>query len=493
MDFLDPKRKKSHGNRLLLGYLLIAVAVSMATWLLLNSSFGYWVDPKTGDVIQNGTVFIDSQPGNSTITLDGKVQGNRTSTRLVLPGSRQYNVVLTQDGYRDWSRTFSLGGGSIERLVYPLLLPKTLTTLETQLYASAPSFYSQSLDRRWLLIQQVGQDYSFDLYDLNSPKSAPVTLAIPSNLITDAAKSSNFTAIAWAGDNRHVLLDRAYADTHEYIMLDTSSVTNSTNINTALNVNPSSVVMRDKKADQLYIYDAEPGTIRLGDLKNRTVSTAIINNALAYKTYGNDIILYATRQGAAEGKLSYRIRDNDKANYLLKNVPDTAVYMLDISEYNGNMYFAVGSPVDEAVFLYRNPISALKGQNRLPLVVSAVLRLADPQFMSFSHNSQFISVQSSSKLTVYDIEGDRQYKINLIQEVKKTDKLAWMDGYRLLYISKEQSYIIDFDGGNNQPIVPSLGSNAVYFAPDYKSVFALAPSLSATGRTTLTQTSLLKK
>ncbi len=120
MDFLDPKRKKAHHTRLLIGYLLMAVAVAMATWLLLNSSFGYWVDPKTGDVIQNGTVFLDSRPGGSTVFLDGAMQNNKTASRLTLPGSRTYNIRLEQDGYRPWSRTFSLDGRSIERLVYPL-------------------------------------------------------------------------------------------------------------------------------------------------------------------------------------------------------------------------------------------------------------------------------------------------------------------------------------------------------------------------------------
>jgi hypothetical protein len=65
MDFLDPKRKKSHHKRLFIGYLLMAVAVAMGTLILLFSAFGYGVDRKTGDVIQNGTVFVDSQPGGS--------------------------------------------------------------------------------------------------------------------------------------------------------------------------------------------------------------------------------------------------------------------------------------------------------------------------------------------------------------------------------------------------------------------------------------------
>lgn len=493
MDFLDPKRKKSHSRRLLVGYLLVAVAISMATWLLLNSSLGYWVDPKTGSVIQNGTVFLDSQPGNSTITLNGKVQGNQTAARLVLPGSKQYTVKLSQDGYRDWNRTFSLEGGSIERLVYPLMLPQTLITTEAQLYATAPLMSSQSHDRRWLLVLQPGQSSVFDLYDLNSPSSAPETLTIPNNVMTEPTKTTSFVVTDWANDNRHVLMERSFTGGREYIMLDIESVANTLNINTSLTVVPTSVSLRDKKADQLYIYDAAAGTIRQGDLKNRTVSGALLNNVLAYESFGSDLILYATRQGAASGKLSYRVRENDKASYLLKSVPDTSAYLLDIAEFDSTSYFVVGSQSEDVVFVYRDPLPALKGQSKVPLLVSAVLRLTDPRFVSFSANGQFVSAQSGNKLVVYDIQGDRQYGLNLNHTIDKNIEIEWMDGFRFVYTDKEQSYITDFDGSNDQPVVPSISSAVPYFSPNSKTVFAIAPSLKAVGRSALTQTSLEKK
>lgn len=491
MDFLDPKRKKSHRQRLLIGYLLVAVAIAMGTLILLFSAFGFWVDSKTGDVIQNGTVFLDSQPGGSTVTLDGKVQGNRTASRLVLPGSQQYTIRLSQTGYRDWTRTFALDGGSIERLVYPLLLPKTLETTENQLYASAPGLSSQSPDRRWLLVQQPGQTYVFDLYDLNSPSAAPAIITIPANILTDAAKPAVLSVVEWANNNHHVLLSRAFNDTHEFLMVDTNALANSVNINTTLTVSPTSVSLRDKKFDQLYIFDAAGGTIRQGDLKGRTVSGAILSNVLAYKSYGSDLLLYATHQGAAEGKLDYRIRENDKATYLLKSVPDAPTFLLDLAEFDGTPYYVVGSPQDDAAFIYRDPLPTLKGQSQKALIIPAVLRVKSPQFVSFSPNTQFISVQSGNKLVTYDIDGDRQFQLNLSHEV--SNKIVWMGGFHLAFVDKQQSYMIDFDGSNEQPLVPSLQAGGPYFAPDYETVFSLAPSLKVTGRFVLTQNSLIKK
>lgn len=493
MDFLDPKRKKSHGHRLLAGYLLMAIVLAMATWLLLNSSFGYWVDPKTGGVIQNGTVFVDSQPSGSTVTLDGNEQGSRTSTRLVLPGSKQYSIKLSNNGYRSWERTFSLDGGKIERITYPLLIPKTVDTTEDQLYADKPQQSSQSIDRKWLLVAQVGQPMSYDLYDLTNPSAPPAVVAIPVGLITDPTKTTTINVVEWAADNRHVLLQRLFNESSEFFMLDTVNQASSVNINTALTVAPTSVSLRDKKADQLYIYDAVGGTLRQGDLRNKTVSGAILSNILAYKTLGSDMILYATHQGAVAEKLNYRIRESDKGSYMLKSVADTTNYLMAATEYDGTPYFVIGSQADDAVYVYRDPLPALKGQSQSPLLISAVLRLTSPKFVTFSPSKQYISVQSANKIVVYDLEGDRQYQVNLRHTIAATEPVKWMDGHHFSFVENGSSYIVDFEGSNDQRIVPSIADGGPYFSPDLKTVVTIAPSLSAVGRYALTQTSLVRK
>jgi len=492
MDFLDPKRKKAHRHRLLAGYLLVAVALAMGTWLLLNSASGYWFDRKTGSIIQNGTVFVDSEPGGSNVYLNGVLQGNKTATRMVLPGGHQYTVKLTQSGYRDWSRTFSLDGGKIERLVYPLLIPNSLKTTETQLYASAPGVSSQSPDRRWLLVQQAGQTYSFDLYDLNNPANAPSVITIPQNILTDPSAAATLNVVEWSNDNHHVLIERGFSNTHDFLMIDTSSIANSVNINTVLTVVPTEVHLRDKKYDQLFIYDSNGGTVRIGDLKARTISGAILNNVLSFKSYGTDVVLYATHEGAAAGKVDFRIREDDKATYLLKTLPDSTKYLIDLSEYNGTPYFVVGTDQQDAVFVYRDPLPTLKGQSRSPLLITAVLRIQKPAFVSFSASSQFISAQAGNKIAVYDVDADRQYSIDLGHDIANDYKVQWMDAYRYFYVDNGQSYIVDFDGSNTQALVPSLITDP-YFAPDYKTTFALAPSKVASGRFALTQTSLVKK
>src|SRR3990167_3227014 len=187
MDFLDPNKKRAHNIRLFIGYILVAIAIAMALWLLLLLSYGYDYDRKTGQVIQNGTIFVSSKPEAADIYLNGVLK-DRTSAKLVIRAG-QYTVELKQAGYSDWKRTLNLEGGSIEQLVYPVLFPSKLVTKDIQLYANAPTFVSQSPDRRWLVIQQAGPINNFDDVDLNDSTKEPTKLTLPSGVITEAPGS----------------------------------------------------------------------------------------------------------------------------------------------------------------------------------------------------------------------------------------------------------------------------------------------------------------
>src|SRR5690606_24256912 len=138
MDFLNPKKKRAHRIRLFIGYGLMAVAIGIATTILVFEAYGFDLDRKTGTVIQNGLLFIDAHPESADIRLNGESKG-QTDARLVIPDG-QYTVELNRDGYRGWKRTFRLEGSSIERLVYPFLFPEKLDTEDIQLYSATPAF-----------------------------------------------------------------------------------------------------------------------------------------------------------------------------------------------------------------------------------------------------------------------------------------------------------------------------------------------------------------
>src|SRR4051812_19339073 len=113
MDFLDPKKKRSHRRKLFIGYALIAIALVMGIRLLVLFTSGYYYDSHTGTVAQNGLVFMGSKPSAADIYVNGELQTSKTDRRLYLPGG-QYTIELKRKGYESWRRTFSLQGGQVE-------------------------------------------------------------------------------------------------------------------------------------------------------------------------------------------------------------------------------------------------------------------------------------------------------------------------------------------------------------------------------------------
>src|SRR5690606_11607989 len=129
-------------------------------------------------------------------------------------------------------RTFSLDGGQIQRLVYPFLILNVLQTSDVSQYDVLPGLTTQSPDRRWLLVQHPGGTYQFDVFDLAEPEEAPEIVVVPPNILTNPGANSSIKLTEWSNDNRHVVFERTYDNTSEFILLDREKPQESININT---------------------------------------------------------------------------------------------------------------------------------------------------------------------------------------------------------------------------------------------------------------------
>ncbi len=486
MDFLNPKKRKAHKRRLFIGYVLMAIVVAIGTMTILYLAYGYDVDRTSGTVIQNGIVFVDSKPRGATVYVNNIPERSRTDTSMRLPAG-VYTVRLEAPGFRTWERTFNLEGGEIERLVYPFLLPNNLVINDVKQYAATPQLATQSPDRRWVVVQQPGQTYLFDVFDLSDPIKAPTPIAVPVTMLTEPSAEATLEAVEWSTNNRHVLFKRTYGGQVEFLILDREDTTSSVNLTTLFGIKPVEVSLKNKRPDQVYYQESVPGVLRSADTKNRTISAPLLSGVIKYKTYGDDIVLFVTREGAETGKTDFKILEGDKI-YNLKTASQSDNYVLDISRYKDQWYYVAGSSVDNMTFVYRNPLSALKQEVKSPLTVTAILRLENPRFASFSANTQFIGVQSGSNIITLDLEQIHQYRLKLGQDLALTDKVQWMDGNRYQYVYNQQSYIIDFDGSNEQTLVTTRLINGPFFDRDYDNVFTIEGSKQDAAKAALTMT-----
>jgi len=486
MDFLDPKKRQAHIRRLYIGYVLIAIAIGLGAVVLLFASSGYGVD-RRGNVFQNGLVFLASTPDSAQvkITNDSKSYSQEvvTSERLELKADT-YNFQFLKQGYKPWQHSFDIKGGSIERLVYPYLVPEILTTKVDEQYQTAPGLVTQSPDRRTILVQQPASLTEFQVFDSNDLAKAPTVFSLPANILPAGSPVKSFQLVEWSTDNRHLLV-RYDADTGPvFLVIDRQAPAESLNLSNHFGLAPTKASFRDKDPERFYIILADRRLVT-ADANDRLV-TDVATDVLDFKSHGNDNILYVTNTGATDpAKVRAMIRQDDES-YLVRELLASPTYVLDLAQYRNQWYIVVGASSAQEAYIYRDPVLALQqANNNTPTI--RTIRLTSPSRAMFSATSRFISVQSGSNFVVYDAEKDQQYKYTVNPAFDDPASVRWMDGHRLMGSTEGKALIIDFDGSNQQTLSPMVPGSQLMFDDNFEQLNTLAPA--ATGQA-LTSTSM---
>ncbi len=487
MDYLDPKTEFRHRIILLSGYALLAIAIVIASLVLLKLAYGFGL--KNGTVNQNGLTFFSSQPQGADINISGLSQ-KTTNRRLYLPEGT-YHVKLTRTGYYDWQRTIELSGGSVVHFDYPFLFPREVSVKKIPpIYSSAPGLVTQSPDRRWLLIQQADSMTAFELYDLKNLTKPPTPLSLPANLLTKATKSEAWQLDEWADDNQHVVLQHNYDGKTEFILVDKTAIDQSLNLNTSLSLNPTKLTLIDKKYDRYYVYDGSAATLQIAGLKT-TTPIPLLTHILAYQSYSDDTLLYATDSGESAGKIQVRLKIGNRIS-TLRSLPVASTYLLDLTKYSNTLYVAVGASSLNKIYIYRDPIGQIDALPDHVVSPVQILHVEQPNYLSFSTNAQFIVAESGTHFGVYDLENKVGYNYTTRQVLDAPQTHAsWMDGDRLVFVSAGKLNVFDYDGTNMQALTAASSNYLSAFTPDFKAVYSLNSSGGTNaGQFELTQTLL---
>lgn len=483
MDFLDPKKKRAHQIRLYIGYALMALALAVGSAVLFFEARGFDLDRKTGEIIQNGLVFADTHPESAEIYVNGKREGT-TNTRLTIPAG-SYTFEFKREGYRTWTRSFNLGGSEIERLNYAFLFPNDLKPTEVKKYAETPSFATQSPDRKWVVVLQPGSLTKFDVFDLSNQDQPPVTtLTLPNSLLTQTDSKHTYKPVEWSNDNRHFVFKHSFTGGSEFLLIDREQPSRSINLNKHFDMTLSNVEMRDKKFDRLLLLDKNGGTLRLGELSPKKLST-VAEKVLSFKSYSDDVVLYVSSQSTEKGKVTVFIKKGNEI-FTLRRLPASKQYPLVLTRYDSVWYLAVGSPSEKKAYIYHDFFRDLESKPaKVPFPLS-VLKLDSVDYMATSTNSRFISIQGGSEFAVYDVEHERVYQYNI--NLKLEDQEAkWMDGHRLTAIVNSKLVVWDYDGINKQTLVGAHPGFLPFFDRDYDFLYTLSPSVSK-GQTAFNKT-----
>jgi len=484
---------------LLIGYCLVALAIGGATLILLYQAWGYQLN-RQGDVTQNGLLFVSSQPNGSSIYLNGQLYPSTTGTRVIVPAGK-YSLSVARTGYRDWSREVYVAGGDVQHFDYPFLFPKDLKTTTVTALSDTPTLATQSLDQRWLLIDQPETPGAFTLYDTKNAKQPVVSqITLPSGTFTPSEGDQSWAAEEWANDNRHVVLVHTYENKgttdHEYILLDRDTPADSVNLTYSLNLSQADELrLFNNRIAQAYVFNPDEKTLQRVNMGDGSLVNKL-QHVLAFKPYADNKILYVTDQSLsgklAAGQVSVVLQDGQKS-YTLRTLPAGAPdYVLNLAQYAGDWYVAVAASNDSSVYVYKNPES--QPTTGLDVYPDPWRRLdiSDPSYLSFSSNTQFLLAESGQNFIVYDLENVLQYRYTPSRPMEAPQTHAsWMDGDRLMYVSNGKAVVFDYDDRNQQTLVSANARYTPFFSSSYTFLYSLAPGAKDPADTALTSTSLL--
>lgn len=465
MDYLDPKKKKEKRIRLMIMYALLGIAISIATVVFVFLANGYYIDRETGNVIQNGLIYIDSKPESATIHLNGVQQRGNTDARLVVPEGT-YDIELRRDGYISWKRNLALEGGSLRRLTYARLIPETLDSEQALALPSAPSAISQSNDKRWLVMAFNDKPLVMQAVDLNSAAPQLIEVPLPLDIVT-VKDGGTWKFIEWADDQRTFIASYTTTAGTEYVVIDRSNSAASLNITKVFAAQKiTAVSMRNRKNDLQFAYSASTKTLYRTNAKTGEI-TEYLKDVVDYTGYGDDAVLYITEKDAKDGYVKAILHKGDK-EYPLRDIKKDSKYLLEMAKLGNSLVMGVGSAAEGRVLVYDDPIHAIdqNGFSSLP-VPTTVLKVDAPQELTISADSSVILARSGKNYASHEFEEDRTYVFTLDPAVSASQEIRWMDGRHFMIGSDDnKQYISDYDGSNMHELgasQPAVGS--VFDAP----------------------------
>jgi hypothetical protein len=476
MDFFDPAQRKKHNKLLVIGYVLVAILIGLATYILfLVGGEGYGVNRKTGDVIQNGLVLVAAKPADATISLDG-VEQSKGEARLNIP-TGEHKITISLEGYQTWEKTVTVDPGGIERIIYPVLFPQDINAAQQVKFEHKPIMTTQSPDQKWLVTQLA--DGALAVVDLSKPTSATI-ITLPAGVVTptQSGGGSTFTAQEWAADNKHVLLSHKLdSGGVEYIALDRESPEKSQNINQLFRDRSiTSVSLHDKKHDKFYLYDS--AELVLLEANSKEVKQ-VASNVTHYKSYKDDTLLYVTKPASGSDKADLHFSVRGKTT-LLRKLPVASNYLLDIAEFDRKLFVVAGSAADGRTYIYKDIMSTYDDGFK-SAAPHRVLVVDNPSDVSFSTTAQFISVQSSSKIALYDTESEDQIGYDRPSNWTGTNVAKWMDGHRLIHVDETGIVrVMDFDRTNAKELTKLTTGADVLFDSNFEALFGFTKDTDTT-------------
>lgn len=463
MQQYDVNKKKMKVS-LVVRYIIMTVAVVAISVICVLLALGYSFDLASRKVEQGALIQFATSPTGAQIHLDGEqLAFNTNGKREAKAGA--HTLMYRKDGYRDWTKDFTIKAGEVRWLNYARLVP---TTIDTSVVKEIGTLSSQlpSPNKKYIAYLAKADSPEITVVKLDNPKEvSSVSIVIPPEMIKHDAVGHVYTISEWNLASKYLLVKHEYTGGKEYIRINVEDVADIVNVSAKLGV-ALDVAHFSKES---VFYGIENGNLRKIDIGAGTLSEPLVNNVVDIKLYGSDDIAYVRYH---EARYEVGIVLGNSKPRTVNTYDDTVPLLIDTSKYFNERYLAItrGSSFE----LIKNPEKdAEEGMKKIATMTYPI----DLKWLDISSNGRFVIMGSGARFATYDIElaiSSESNFPNLLSDPKVHPR--WLDDYMLVSTGDNKLRISDYDGTNQQIIVDALPGQPVMLSGDGKLLYSFSKS-----------------
>ena len=448
--------------------LSVIVIVTISIFIIL----GYSYNGKDGRLEQGGLLQFASIPSGAAVALDGTTLSSRTPNKISVDATNHF-VTMTREGYRPWQKSITVQPGGIGWLSYARLVPTTLTPESLHTFTGLTASLA-SHDRKWLAVQEDAARPGVTLVDITSATPKYVTVTIPETILTEPTAPSLYTMVEWNADNNRLLVKRVYNTDHvEWLLLDRTNGEASENITKAAGLNLTDVKIGSANGRELYVKTDDNVIRRLRLDNDAALSAPLAERVSEYSVIGGSTVVYVATVPTNEVTVGYRTSGMDAAQTLFTLPAGTQGAHVALSSYFGVIYVTVTS--NQTMTTYRGTLPKPEDTKVTPLKKVTEVALKVPAHtLRVSSNGRFVVAGQPDGYTTYDIELKKTDTTTFERPAQAVRPQLWLDDFLAASDRAGTLRLAEFDGANQQDIMPVIEGQAVMASSDNVYLYGFA-------------------
>lgn len=438
--------------------------------LLMFVVLGYSFNERDGKLEQGGLLQFASQPTGADVTLDELKLGPATNTKATVAAGN-HSVSYDREGYRSWKKSIYVAPGQIGWLSYARLIPKDIAPSNLRSFPILTGALA-SPQQKYMLLHEAADTPSFVLANIEGDTVRYEELVLPAGSYTvpAAGKTQTFTAESWSRNEDSVLIRHTYNDTEtEWLLLDRGSPDKSINISTSYGIEPSKIAFGGTGNKRLFVQTDD--VVRRINLDDQTLSRPLATKVAHFTTYEDDMIIYATTADEKNQRhVGYAKLDIATPVVLATYPADGQPLYADMSNYFSKRYVAVVHGTQLTITAGALPTLTDKGTMK-PFAKKTIPAGTTNLMMSTNH--RFAVAQLPDGYATYDIELKKYDKTIWATQPTVQRPLQWLDEYMIWSDAGGMLRFYEFDGANQQNIMPVAEGFSASTSPNDKYIYGV--------------------